>query len=675
MSYAKFDAMTTTNRLEQLQHKNFELDGLVQIIKSKLAQVEEENFELCANIATVEAEKQYEIKKSQDILRKENHRLTSELEFLKNQYQHTQREKKPSTCERSAFRKERIEKQRLDAEKKRAEAQKRKHDSSFASSSQTPGSDVDRNYVWVAKTSQQPVSAINSLHRSGMKNIVATEIQANPADLESIDEIIMQENMELITAFMTLFSTDLLALFDIPHVELDACPGKNEHTSSLVPEDSSRSVFTQVTEHAKAKFKSWVTEHSNQTFSMQANVLRNCAKHFYEVLGMMMMKGELSSSVALLPVFIRYFDSRVDIDPHVLSSAFRLLCLVILKSKIFQNFLAEDNNVDYSQIDEDKLRQSNTGIRDAVDDRAEMIQKDAYDPLVESFSRLRRDPYIYPTDTKNGVSHEERAQLMEAICRVIKIHSTSVQVVDQGLRCLSSWVHCVHEMKAAPMSDYKRLLHSHILQDIILGPKSFPRSRAQALELLADLITIKSLFPNEFEQSAQQNLFFNRCANLLRIPSERGAPCAQTAIEILGGSDSKVFQGVISLFLRLVLHHPVSGIRFVLLYTRGDDRAEESSSFFTLVLQFMKYYITLLEDAAETSNFEWTKSNTIMVEDAFQLLNIMIPHIQFDEELSIGNHEYDFFICLRFLLESENHFSTFAVKSASLQLERLSRYK
>lgn len=165
---------------------------MVQIIKSKLAQVEEENFELCANIATVEAEKQYEIKKSQDILRKENHRLTSELEFLKNQYQHTQREKKPSTCERSAFRKERIEKQRLDAEKKRAEAQKRKHDSSFASSSQTPRSDVDRNYVWVAKTSQQPVSAINSLHRSGMKNIVATEIQANPADLESIDEIIMQ---------------------------------------------------------------------------------------------------------------------------------------------------------------------------------------------------------------------------------------------------------------------------------------------------------------------------------------------------------------------------------------------------------------------------------------------------------------------------------------------------
>nr|CCA26991.1 conserved hypothetical protein [Albugo laibachii Nc14] len=673
--------LPTTNQLkqlQQLQHKNSELDGLVQIAKSRLAQVEEENFELCANIATIEAEKQYEIKKNQEALQKENEKLNSKLQFLENQIQHTQREKKSFLSEISALKKQRIEKQRMEAERKLAEARQRKHKLSSASTSQVCSSKADRNQDWVSQTPSQHISTNSSLQRTKNIKTISTGIQANPTDFKTIDEIIMQENMELITAFMTPFSTDLLALFDIPYAELDPQFGEDVNACALVSEEPSRSVFTQVTEHAKAKLQSWVTEHSKRTLSMQANVMRECAKHLHAALGMMMMEGELFTSVNLLPVFIRYFDSRVDIDPHVLSSAFRLLSLVITKSEIFQHFLAEDNSIGDLQFGGSRLEQSDTGIRNPMDYSAEFIHDNVNDLVFGSFSHPESGPFVYPAAARHGISYEHRSQLLEAICRIIKIHSTSLQVAEEGLRCLSSWVHCVHDIDAASLGDYKRLLHSHTLQDIVMGPKSFPQSRAQALRLLAEIITINPLFPTEFEESAQKYLFFNRCANLLHIRNEREKPDATTAAERLkdSDSDSQVCQGVILLFLKLILHHPVSGIRFVLRYTRGDEHGVESStSLFTLVLQFLKYYITLMEDAAETSKLIWTKSNKGMVEDAFQLLNVMIPHIHLEEELSIGSQEYDLLICLRFLCRPTSQFSATAVKSASQLLEMLSRLK
>lgn len=161
------------DRLMQLKREKGEADGLVQILNAKLSEAEEDNFELRANMRTIEVEAAYEAKKTEEQLRKQMSSMESRLSFLADQLKNAERVKLRALREVEELQQRQLlEQKRLDAEKRLLATKKRKHESVMIAASQTLMTRMQQSSASSSQATTPPSSAPNT------KNNVSTSAAA-----------------------------------------------------------------------------------------------------------------------------------------------------------------------------------------------------------------------------------------------------------------------------------------------------------------------------------------------------------------------------------------------------------------------------------------------------------------------------------------------------------------
>lgn len=116
---ALFDAIQLQEELARAQSEKGAADKLIELLNAQVAAAREENFDLLANMATVEAEIRYDATKKEEELAKQIAGLESKCTFMSDDLKNTERAKL------HALRKIEELEQRLLVEQKRLEAEKR----------------------------------------------------------------------------------------------------------------------------------------------------------------------------------------------------------------------------------------------------------------------------------------------------------------------------------------------------------------------------------------------------------------------------------------------------------------------------------------------------------------------------------------------------------------------
>lgn len=168
-------------KLTHLQREKGEADGMLQILRAKLSEAEEDNFDLRANMMTVEAEIMYSSKKKEEHLQKQMSSMESRLSFLTDQLKNAERVKLRALREVEELQqKQLLEQKRLDAEKRLLATKKRKHESVMIAASQSLMSRMQ------SPGPSSPLSAVSqssstAAHKSSVTTSVAA-IQTEPQE-------------------------------------------------------------------------------------------------------------------------------------------------------------------------------------------------------------------------------------------------------------------------------------------------------------------------------------------------------------------------------------------------------------------------------------------------------------------------------------------------------------
>lgn len=165
----------------QLHREKGEVDGLRQILKAKLSEVEEDNFELRANMLTIEVEAAYNAKKTEEELKKQMASMESRLSFLTDQLKNAERVKLRALREVEELQQRQLlEQKRLDAEKRLLATKKRKHESVMIAASQTLMTRMQQqsSQVSSSQTTTPPSSAPTA--RNNNVSMSAAAIQTEP---------------------------------------------------------------------------------------------------------------------------------------------------------------------------------------------------------------------------------------------------------------------------------------------------------------------------------------------------------------------------------------------------------------------------------------------------------------------------------------------------------------
>lgn len=168
-----------TEEIAQLKRAKGEAEGLVHILREKLREAEEENFNVQATVVTAVAEVEYLSKKKEQEISKRVASLESNLAFVTQQLKTAERIKLQAVREVDEMKqKQTLEQKRLEAEKRLLATKKRKHESIVIAASQRMA--ASRQPVFqVSQASQPPPVATSTA-------AVQTEEVADPQGLMQV---------------------------------------------------------------------------------------------------------------------------------------------------------------------------------------------------------------------------------------------------------------------------------------------------------------------------------------------------------------------------------------------------------------------------------------------------------------------------------------------------------
>lgn len=417
----------------------------------------------------------------------------------------------------------------------------------------------------------------------------------------------------------------------------------------------SQSVFSQLAGQAHAHAQASRLSFAWETSQSQVAFASERAKDLHDTLARMLSGA--ASVLELAPAFVKYLAAPQDLDAPVLSSVMRVMYCVMHHSERFQRFLLVSGSSSNSSSNPssraaeaalmEHSRVSLPGLKFASLDEYLAAQAD---------STLTEDDEPASAESATELK-QQRARLLSALCRVVRNNAHDPDVVEHGLCVLSFWVD-LGVAAPATQPDFKPLLSGHVIQDILLAPKSPSHVKRQALSLLAQLLRFPDMFP-EVAASAKKSLLFNRCAQMLVSSALR---CGDSS-----GSDREVARDlralqlqVVHVLLAIVTCFPVTGVRFVLEATRGlaDDADGHRSAVFYLAQllhhETFSLRVTSCAHASSSSSHDDDRLREQLVRDAFTLLGLLARYVDLSTELDGAEHEHAFLSVLRLL--SARHF-------------------
>lgn len=150
-------------KLAQLERAKGEAEGLVQILREKLREAEEENWNVQATVATAIAEIEFLSKKKEQNMSKQVASLESNLAFVTQQLKTAERVKLVALREVDDMKqKQTLEQKRLEAEKRLLATKKRKHESIVIAASQTIRMAATRQPVFQVSQASQPLPVVTA---------------------------------------------------------------------------------------------------------------------------------------------------------------------------------------------------------------------------------------------------------------------------------------------------------------------------------------------------------------------------------------------------------------------------------------------------------------------------------------------------------------------------------
>ncbi|GLE00902.1 hypothetical protein PINS_up009699 [Pythium insidiosum] len=532
---------------------------MVQILRSKLAEAEETNFNLLANMATMEAEIRFESRKNEEAMKRQVASLESKLSFLNEQVKNAERTKLHAL--RELEEKNMVEQKRLEAEKRLLATKKRKHESALLAASQSlmsqmsqlertagvNGGGAHSAAVWSQATSTAaPIMASSS---TASVSVVSDGVQTDPP---SERDRTVQENLKLLGRLFDSVGKDLLVLFkgsseaatvETP-VELQDADGAADAgveirasqiggaSESSATVAFSQSVFSQIAGHAQAQAHASLVSFAKEATLTQTAYASERARDLHDALAEM-IHGE-STAMALTPVLIRYLAAPTDLDAVVLSSVLRVLYFVMLYSEPVQQFLLLSSSPSTTSSSEDHT--SNGAKSSMRHPRITIFAGDSemsdassgamplrYASLSEYIASRKQDPARVDSATSSPEQLSERmqlrAKLMSALCRVIRNNLNDAAIVEHGLCALELWVDICAAARASHSPEFRSLVTGNVIQDVVLAPKGVALAlKVKTLSLLAQLVPFRDAFA-EIEASARRTLLFKSMRQALHVQS------------------------------------------------------------------------------------------------------------------------------------------------------------
>uniref|UniRef100_K3X2N9 Uncharacterized protein n=1 Tax=Globisporangium ultimum (strain ATCC 200006 / CBS 805.95 / DAOM BR144) TaxID=431595 RepID=K3X2N9_GLOUD len=677
-------------KLAQLKQEKGEADGMLQILRAKLSEAEEDNFDLRANMVTVEAEISYSSKQNEEKLKKEMASMMSQLNFLNDKLKNAERAKLRALREVEELQqKQFLEQKRLDAEKRLLATKKRKHESVMIAASQSLMSRMQSSQSTVTLSQSSVVPSTPSAFAP--KPTTAVAIQT---ELQEEAQGYAQENAELVSKLMTSFSRDLLTLFhgtnglasasdeDTTNAASGTRPptptvAQHSSGSSTQPIGFSQSVFSQIAGQAHAQAQASLLTFAMETNLTQATFATERAKDLYDTLGKM-LHGQVTV-VALAPVFVKYLAAPTDLDVEILSSVMRVLYFIMHHSERFQQFLLVSGGSTSESSSTSGGLQSATSSSPSnfMDHHPRISLPGLKFASLDEYLASRNDKHKswwdddQPHSSAESASElkQQRAKLLSALCRVVKNNVNQPIVVENGLCVLGFWVDLGIAIPSS-QPDFKPLLTGNVIQDILLAPKSLPYLKCKALNLLAQLLHFRDIFP-EVEASAKKSLLFNRCAKMLLPPPDTTTTTANNNnSNNNSGHETKLLQlQIVHTLLTIVTSFPSTGIRFVLEATRGHPNdADGHRSVIYYMAQLLHHETsearitsTRCGDASSSALQRLLDDDlrVTLVHDTFTLLSFLVRYVDLGNELDGASDEHAFLSVL-YLLSTQDldHSST-----------------
>ncbi|RMX69083.1 hypothetical protein DD238_001935 [Peronospora effusa] len=644
--------------LQRLQHEKSEVEGMMQILTSKLQEAQEENFDLHASMSLFETETRLEGDKKEREMQNKVSALESKLSFMSEKLQNAERAKLRVIKEvEDLQQKQRVENKRRDAERRLMATKRRKHES-FLATSQS-----------IAMTQQQVMKVSVPV----MESAVQTE---NPVkeETERDHSSLTKENARLISYLLTGTSRDLLTLLngvavvrskdeaqenaDVDRTQLpqgwhsstptqflqnssgNSLNGSIQQSSGGVP--FSQSVFSQVTGRTSASF----LDDARETNAEQNTLVTERARELYDVMGRM-LTGDVSA-VALVPVFIKYLTTLTDLEWTVMCSVLRVMYSVMHHSTHFQRFLtvASSSSDATSSTNAELQRNSNSmehprivlpGLR--------FISLDEYLSAQSEYGSMVQNDLLQASAAEAAADQKEiRSKLMCALCRAVKSNIKEPVVVKDGLRVLCFWVDLGLADGPALMPDFKPLLASNVISGILLAPKSIPTVKAQAVGLLSQLLRVPEIFI-EVAAESKKILLFNRCVKMLLCEGNLSRD------EV---SSVRAFQHqIVKLLLSIITLYPSEGICFVLESTHGlpgdPDGYRSVIYYLARLLDQETFEIRTGGESFETHALLRDHFRLDLIQDAFALVGLLSRYVDLRSELGGDDQAHSFLAVLHFL--------------------------
>ncbi|CAI5742534.1 unnamed protein product [Hyaloperonospora brassicae] len=678
--------------MQHLQGEKGQVDGLLQLLRAKLEDVEEENFDLRASMALFETETRLESDKRERAMQIQVTALESELAFLSEKLQTVERVKQRATREVEALQqKQLVEAKRRDAERRLRATKRRKQVTAI------PASQTSTATTPLSQQLQQQLSV--SVADTGVQTELDLHEARESDSSRSSRAVLKASNARVVSRLLTGPSRDLLTLLhgalaaeraqdgavNERHTSQKSSGRKNPHSNNSNSSSSSptqflqsslghsssneslqcsptcatggasaglvfsQSVFSQVTTRPIAPQASSMpsTELLETTQALQKTAATDRAKELYDVMGKM-LSGDVSV-VALAPVFVKYFAAWKELERPVLCSVLRVLYAVMHHSADFQRFLlvasapfgatvslnagyqSGAGSVEHPRIALSGLRFSSLG--EYLSARAERVS-------------VAQNDLLELSETESTTAHNElRHKLMGALCRVIEGNIKEAAVVMDSLRVLCVWADLAFAHYSALVPDFKPLLASKSIPCILMTAESDLTVKAQALSLLSQLLRVPEVFA-EVKIESKQSLLFHRCAKMLS--------CNKSDLSMEKACNMRAFQHeIVKVFWTAVTSFPSEGIRFVLESTYGpySDVDGHRSILYHLV-QLLDQETFEARTSGDNGVVQELVSDRIrwgLTQDAFALLGLLSRYVDLQIELGGDGHVQSFLAVLSFL--------------------------
>ncbi|GMF38567.1 unnamed protein product [Phytophthora lilii] len=655
----------TREALQRLQSEKGEADGMLTLLRGKLEQAENDNFDLQLHMAGFAAETRAESARKEQALQSRLAALESKLAFVAEKLRNADRAKLRALKEvEDLQQKQLVEGKRRAAERRLMATKRRKH---LAASQSTLLSQQSQSFASQAFAAKPPPVPV-------VESAVQTETKSESA--EHTDNELKQENAQLVSYLLTGTSRDLLTLLNgtgavsteetKPSGENDrtqppqgchsATPsqfyqGSSENSLSESMQQSasaipfSQSVFSQIAGRASAQVHASLLSVAIETNVTQSSLATERARELYDVLGRM-LAGDISAA-ALAPVFVKYLAAPTDLECSVICSVLRVMYSVMHHSSRFQHFLLVGSSL--SDESSSGLRNSNsTEHPRVVLSGLRFTSLDDYLSARADYESVAQSDLLQLSAAETASEQRQlRSKLMSALCRIIRNNLKEPAVVKDGMSVLCFWVDLGLSHRPPLTPDFKPLLAANVIPAILLAPKGLPTVKAQTIGLLTQLLRVPEVF-TEVEAESKKSLLFNRCAKML-VYEETLSSDEAAKMRILQHQ-------IVKLLLSIITSFPSVGIRFVLESTHGlpgDSDGHRSVIYYLAQLLHKETFEARTTstggESSATRQLLKDQFRVDLIQDAFALLGLLSRYVALHSELDGDDQVHTFLAVLYFL--------------------------